>query len=259
VGEVELNRSAGPPLWQQLQQRLLDRIRAGEFGSHFPGEFAIADEYGVSRHTVRQALRELRADGTLMAERGRQPKVAPAAEIVQPIGALYSLFAGVEASGLTQNSIVHTLDVRADAVVAERLSLEASVPLVYLARLRLAGNEPLALDRVWLPAEVARPLLQADFRHTSLYGELYERAGIRLDHGEEQIRAVTPTPAERAQLDCPPDAAAFSINRLGSTGGHPIEWRHTLVRGDRFALTAEFSGRTGYRLLASSPAATTSA
>ncbi|KAA9149144.1 GntR family transcriptional regulator [Amycolatopsis acidicola] len=249
----QLDREGGAPLWRQLQQQLLRRIDDGEFASRFPGELALAEEYGVSRQTVRQALRELRADGVLVAARGRQPRVAPPAEISQPVGALYSLFAAVEASGLQQNSIVRTLDIRADAVIAERLELEGSAPLLYLERLRLAGEEPLALDRVWLPASVAEPLLQADFQHTSLYAELHRRTGLRLDQGHEQIRAVIPTVAERLQLRCGDDAAALSISRLGSASGTPIEWRHTLVRGDRFALTAEFSGKVGYRLVGSHP------
>jgi GntR family transcriptional regulator len=133
-------------------------------------------------------------------------------------------------------------------VIATRLDLEASIPLVYLERVRFAGDEPLALDRVWLPASLAEGLLDADFSHTSLYNELAERTGLRLDHGREDIRAVNPTPAERALLHCPADAAAFSINRLGHAQGRKIEWRHTVVRGDRFALAAEFSAHDGYRL-----------
>lgn len=236
------------PLWHQLQHDLLARLRAGDFSEQFPGELALAEEYGVSRQTVRQALRQLRADGVVVAERGRQPRVAPTPEISQPLGALYSLFASVEAAGLAQNSVVRAFGVRADAIVADRLGLEASTPLVYLERLRLAGDEPLAVDRVWLPAALCRPILDADFRHTSLYGELDRRAGVRIDHGQEQVRAVVPTSAERGQLRCGPDTAAFSINRLGFAGGQPVEWRHTLVRGDRFALTAEFSASAGYRL-----------
>jgi GntR family transcriptional regulator len=62
------------------------------------------------------------------------------------------------------------------------------------------------------------------------------------------VRAVIPTAAERTQLACAHDVAAFAINRLSHARGRPMEWRHTLVRGDRFALTAEFSA-AGYRLL----------
>jgi GntR family transcriptional regulator len=243
-----LDRTSPQPLWRQLQHQLRDRLEAGEFADQFPGELALVELYGVSRHTVRQALRQLRDEGVVVAERGRQPRVAPATEINQPLGALYSLFASVEAADLTQESVVRTLDTRADAVIAERLDLEASTPLVYLERLRLASEEPLALDRVWLPASVAEPLLTADFTHTSLYAELALRAGTRLDHGREEIHAVIPTAAERALLRCAPDTAVFSINRLGQAHGSPVEWRHTLVRGDRFALTAEFSAEAGYRL-----------
>lgn len=243
-----LDRSGGRPLWEQLQRELVTRLETGEFVRRFPGELALVEEYGVSRHTVRQALRQLRADGRIVAERGRQPRVAPSPEIRQPMGALYSLFASVEAAGLAQRSIVHALDIRADGVVAERLELDGSVPLVYLERLRLAGDEPLALDRVWLPAELASPVLTADFTHTSLYAELAERTGLRLDHGREDIRAAIPTPAERSRLHSPPGTAVFSVNRLGLVQGRPVEWRHTVIRGDRFALTAEFSAQAGYRL-----------
>jgi hypothetical protein len=56
----------------------------------------LVGEYKVSRNTVREALRRLRADGVVVAERGRRPPVATPAEIEQPVGALYCLFASVE-------------------------------------------------------------------------------------------------------------------------------------------------------------------
>ncbi|MFI5593722.1 GntR family transcriptional regulator [Amycolatopsis sp. NPDC051758] len=254
-----LDRDGTTPLWRQLQGDLLARLDAGEFAGQFPGELALVEDYGVSRHTVRQALRQLRADQVIVATRGRQPRVAESAEIQQPMGALYSLFAAVEAAGLAQHSVVRTLDIRADGVVAARLGLDGSEPLVYLERLRLAGGIPLALDRVWLPADVARPLLDADFSHTSLYTELADRAGVRLGTGHEEIHAVNPTAAERALLDSPPDIAAFSIHRLGYARDRAVEWRHSLVRGDRFALTAGFSARTGYQLHHAAAAALTTA
>ncbi|WP_329005438.1 GntR family transcriptional regulator [Kribbella sp. NBC_00709] len=249
-----LDRAGGGPLWKQLQEDLVQRLRSGEFDDAFPGELALVDEYAVSRHTVRQALGQLRTDGLIVAERGRQPRVATAPEIRQPMGALYSLFSSVEASGLPQRSAVRALDVRADGVIAARLNLDGSTPLLYLERLRYAGDEPLALDRVWLPATLAEPLLDADFTHTSLYNELSIRTGISLDHGREDIRAVNPSDSERALLHCPADAAVFSIVRQGTAQNRPVEWRHTVVRGDRFALSAEFSANAGYRLTPSTTA-----
>jgi GntR family transcriptional regulator len=243
-----LDRHSPLPLWAQLRADLLRRLEAGAFDADFPGEMALVADYGVSRQTVRSALRELRADGVVLAERGRRPRVAPQTAITQPLGALYSLFASVESAGLRQDSIIRARDVRADGVVAEHLGLEASTPLFRLERLRLAGKEPLALDTVWLPAELGASLLDADFTHTALYDELAARTGIRIDGGREHICGVVPTGAQQRLLGIGPATGALAISRLGYAAGRPVEWRHTLIRGDRFSLLAEFSARTGYRL-----------
>jgi GntR family transcriptional regulator len=243
-----LDRSSARPLWAQLHHDLLARLAAGEFADSFPGEVALTAEYRVSRHTVREALRRLRADGLVTAERGRPSRLAAPTAIEQPLGALYSLFASVEAAGLLQRSVTRRLDIRADGVVAARLDLEESTPLLYLERLRFADDQPLAMDRVWLPAALAAPLLEADFTHTALYDELARRCGVRLQGGRERISAVVPTPAERALLGIDSRTAALAIDRLGSAAGRPTEWRHTLVRGDRFSVVAHFLPRLTYKI-----------
>ncbi|CAN5464108.1 hypothetical protein BH11ACT8_BH11ACT8_03840 [soil metagenome] len=237
---IPVDRQSPLPLWAQVQHDIERRLRGGEFHQAFPGEMALVDQYGVSRHTVREALRRLRQSGLVEASRGRAPKVADD-EISQPQGALYSLFASVQAAGHRQRSIVRALDARADGTVAARLGLEESTPLIYLERIRLSDDEPLAMDRVWLPARIAAPLLEADFTQTSLYAELDARCAIRLTGGYERVRAVIPTPAERLLLDIPEDAAAFAIERTGELRGRPVEWRQTVVRGDRFSLVTDVS------------------
>src|SRR5215831_6057450 len=101
-----LDRRSPLPLWAQLRADLRRRLDAGAFDEEFPGELALVEEYGVSRHTVRSALRDLRAEGIVVAERGRRPRLASHDLIAQPLGTLYSLFALVEAAGLRQTSIV---------------------------------------------------------------------------------------------------------------------------------------------------------
>ena len=189
-----MDRDLAAPLWEQVHADLVRRVRDGEFTDAFPGEFSLVDEYAVSRHTVREALRRLREAGVVSGERGRTSRLTGPAEIDQAMGTLYSLFSAVEAAGQTQRSIVRQRDIRVDAVVAERLSLEASAPLFYLERVRLASDRPLALDRVWMPAEVAAPLLEVDFTETALYEQLHARCGITLTGGTEHLRAVVPTP-----------------------------------------------------------------
>jgi GntR family transcriptional regulator len=243
-----LDRTSAVPLWAQLHRDLSKRLEAGEFTETFPAEMALVAQYGVSRNTVREAMRRLRTDGVVVAARGRRPRLAAETEIEQPLGALYSLFASVEASGLEQRSVVRALDVRTDPGAASHLGRAPSASLFYLERLRLAGGEPLALDRVWMPSEVGAPLLEVDFSHTGFYDELLSRAGVALTGGREQIRAVVPGDDDRSILQLGPDVAVLAIDRLGCARGEPVEWRHTLVRGDRFSVTAEFSARNGYQL-----------
>ncbi|MHA6781602.1 GntR family transcriptional regulator [Pseudonocardia saturnea] len=247
-GAGTLDRARPDPLWAQLLADLRRRLEDGEFVDAFPGELALVAEYSVSRHTVREALRRLRDEGTVVAGRGRAPRLAGPTEIRQPLGALYSLFTSVEAAGLSQRSVVRTLEVRADGVIATRLGLEESTPLVYLERLRMAGTAPLAVDRVWIPERIAAPLLDVDFTHTAFYTELAQACGIILTGGREDIRAVVPSPAERDLLAVDASVAAFAIERIGLVGADAVEWRHTLVRGDRFTVTADFSSRDGYQL-----------
>lgn len=247
-GPRVVDRASALPLWAQVHADLRRRLAEGEFTETFPGELALVAEYTVSRHTVREALRRLRSEGIVTAERGRPPRVAGPSVIEQPLGALYSLFASVEAAGQVQRSVVRALDLRTDEGAAARLGLDGSTPLLYLERLRLAAEEPLAVDRVWLLASLASPLLEADFTHTGLYDELARRCGVRLSGGREHLRAIVPTAAQRALLGIGASVAAFAIDRLGCSGGRPTEWRHTLVRGDRFTVSAQFSARDGYRL-----------
>lgn len=235
-----VNRKSPLPLWAQVQADIERRLRLGEFTASFPGEMTLVAEYSVSRHTVREALRRIRESGLVEASRGRLPRVAEN-EISQPQGTLYSLFASVEEAGHHQRSIVRTLDARADGTVAARLGLEESTPLIYIERIRLADDEPLAMDRAWLPARIAAPLLEADLTETSLYAELDRLCGIRLTGGREQVRAVVPTAAERVLLHIPEDSAALAIDRTGELRGQPVEWRQTVVRGDRFSLLTDFS------------------
>jgi GntR family transcriptional regulator len=91
-------------------------------------------------------------------------------------------------------------------------------------------------------------LLDVDFAHTGFYDEFLDRAGVALTGGREQIRAVVPSEDDRDLLGLAAHGAALVIDRLGCAKGEPVEWRHTLVRGDRFSVVAEFSARDGYQL-----------
>ncbi|HTW07485.1 MAG TPA: GntR family transcriptional regulator [Acidimicrobiales bacterium] len=234
------NPSAGAaqPLWAQVLADLRRRLATGEFAERFPGDADLVETYGVSRHTVREAVRRLQAEGLLERRRGRGSFISGPA-IEQPVGTLYSFYRSIEEAGVVQESVVRHLEERRDDKAEAMLSCIGQ-PLVYLERLRLAGGEPIALDWSWLPARLARGLLTVDFRHAGLYEQLAERCGVRLTSGWERIRPVLPDRRQRALLDVEAQQAAFEIERFGLQGATPVEWRHGVVRGDRFSFVARW-------------------
>lgn len=241
-----LARGSRTPLWSQLLEDLVRRLQANAFATHFPSEHDLVKEYDVSRHTVREALRRLRESGVIESNRGRLTVVRQGS-IEQPLGAMYSLFREVESRGMEQRSEVLVRDVRTDAEAALILRQPDDASLVYLERLRFADDEPLAWDRTWLPAGIGDSLLEADLTHSGLYDEL-SRAGVALTGGREHIEAVVPTAEQRRLLRIRTGVAALSISRVGCMRNRPVEWRRTLVRGDRFSVTAQWSTAKGYRL-----------
>lgn len=243
-GPRALDRRSSVPLWSQLRDDLLLRLEGGEFVERFPGELELVEVYAVSRHTVREALRRLREDGLIESSRGRS-SVAHPGVISQQLGAMYSLFQELEARGIEQRSELIVADRRTDEEAAARLGLSARTKLVYLERLRLGDDEPIAWDRAWLEPKLAAPLLKLDFTHTGLYDEWQRSAGVRLTGGRERISAVVPTRDQRTLLKMRRAEAAMLVERTGCLGERPVEFRVTLVRGSRFSFSAEWeSGRT---------------
>jgi GntR family transcriptional regulator len=245
----ELDRSNPMPLWAQLEAELRRRLDDGEFADRFPTDKELVAQYGVSRHTVREAIRHLNRTGILRRERGRGT-VVDNAEFEQPLGALYSLFDSVESSGVEQRSDVLANERTTDEIVADRLGLAPDAPLYHLVRVRFAGDEPLALDRAWLPFGLAEPLLDSDFRHTALYDELERRCGVRPDAGWERIAPLVPGSADRESLQMRRGEAAFFLERFSSSGGSPLEWRTTIIRGDRYRFLSTFEAGVAPSLVA---------
>lgn len=67
-----LGQIAPRPRYRQLAEDLIGEIRDGRLsvGQTLPGEFELCESYGVSRHTVREALRRLEELGLITRQRG---------------------------------------------------------------------------------------------------------------------------------------------------------------------------------------------
>ncbi len=226
------------PLWRTVLNDLVRRLESGEFDGRFPTDRELMETYEVSRHTVREAVRLLQDAGRITRQPGKGSRVEGTFE--QPLGTVYSLFESIEATGATQDSAVLTREIQTNSLAAGILGLDETADIFYLERIRFASGEALAHDRAWLPGQLARPLLDVDFTHTALYTELRKHCGVGPEEGVERIKPTIPHPRHASHLELAPGEPALEIERRTTARGAPLEWRITLVRGDRYNFRAEW-------------------
>src|SRR5436309_3505643 len=75
---VTLDKDLPVPLYHQLKTVLLERLRSGHWqpNDQLPTEDELGTQFGVSKATVRQALRDLAQAGLVRREQGRGTFVA---------------------------------------------------------------------------------------------------------------------------------------------------------------------------------------
>lgn len=226
------------PLHFAVKTRLVGLLeRLGE-GAALPPERTLAAEFGVSRWTMRQAIRELVADGRLRARQGQGTFVATP-KLVQPL-ALVSYTEALRAQGYEPaRTVVAFEDITADADLAEGLGVAVGDPAYRLERVLLADGQPIGLETTYLAVE-RFPGLRTVLRPTgSLYRCLTDDLGVRFGEGEELVETVIASPREAELLQATQSMPMFLLHRRSrDVDGRPIEVVRSLYRGDRVAFRA---------------------
>lgn len=157
----------------------------------------------------------------------------------QPLSGLTSFTQDVAAHGMRPSSVVLAMD-RTDATfeMAQIFGLPPGAKVVRIARMRLGDGEPLALERVFLPAAYVPAIEKHDFSHESLHQVLRAEYGIVIASARQTIEAALPTPEEQEGLEIGKTAPVLRIFNLASdTEGRVVEHVRSACRGDRFQLS----------------------
>ncbi|AUG76894.1 GntR family transcriptional regulator [Kitasatospora sp. MMS16-BH015] len=228
-----------PPKYFQVKQKIdavLDELGPG---APLPTERVFADRFGVSRMTVRQAIRELRLEGRV--QRSGRSSVAGQPKLVQPL-TLASYTEGVRRQGRRPGRRPVVFEqLPATPALAAALHIPPGAPVHHLERLLLADDEQVGLESTYL--SVARfPSLQAEFDPaTSLYAHLRTH-GTTFADADERIETVLASPREVQLIGTSPALPMLLLNRITRDHtGAPVECVRSLYRGDRFSFTAHLT------------------
>jgi len=221
---VNLNRVSPVPLYHQLAHQLKDAVETGRLskGDFLDNELVLADQWQVSRPTVRRAIQELVADGLLVRRRGVGTQVVND-QVRRPF-TLSSLYEDlVEAGRRPTTTVLELGPVPAPADIADSLGLSIGDTVIHIVRRRAAGAQPLAVLRNWLIAGVADHLTAEQLETDGLYPLLRMR-GVRPHYADQRLSAKAASQAEAEVLGIAPGSPLVTMRRvMRDDGGRPVE------------------------------------
>lgn len=246
---IHLQPDTGIPLHHQLESALRSQIQAGLLrpGALLPGELYLAEQLGVSRHTVRHAIGVLVTEGLLQRQRhvGTAVTAPGSARLIErSLDSFYAFAWEARARGAQHRSrVLEHVTAPAELPLARRLRLRRGSRVARISLLRVADDEPLMVDTIFLPASLAAGLDGAELEHEALYDVLERAHGVVASHARETIRPVVLDGAMAKLLDVRAGEPAFAVERLTWSHERPIEWRQSIVRGDRYLFSVELPRR----------------
>jgi GntR family transcriptional regulator len=235
-----LDKNLPVPLYHQLQGVLKAEIESRKWRAdeQIPNETKIAERFGVSKITVRQALQKLAEQGYIRREHGRGTFVARRKFDEGP-RELTSFTEEMRRRDLAATSRVLGQFVwEADARVADALLLPLHSPIFVLKRVRLAGGEPMSVQTAHIPAAFVPGLEVTE--NSSLYEVLQSRYHLYAARARETYFAAAAEPQAAELLGIPAGSPVFSVERVTLLPNErPFEFVQSVVRGDRYTIVLD--------------------
>lgn len=198
-----------------------------------PTERALAEQFSVTRLTVRQVLQRLEQEGRIYRSQGSgtfvaEPHVAKSLEFTNFTSDMIS-------RGVVPGTKVLSVSVEpAGAKVGFLLGISPREKVVCLDRLRLGDGRPMCVERTYHPEQLVPRIEEKDLAG-SLYDILTKDYGIVFDHASQSIRATVLTETEAGLLETAPFSPALHVSRtVHDTRGRVVEFAKSIYRGDRY-------------------------
>jgi GntR family transcriptional regulator len=234
-----LRKELGVPLYHQIQHLLRHRIHNGQYrpGTQIPSEHELSAELGVSRVTLREALRELVRENLLVKIQGKGTFVNsnPPRQLtpVRYTGFLEELQERVRKLRVTDAEIAQ---VPAPPEVKKALRLDDDTSeLTVIRRLRFIDDQPFSYTLNYLPTEIGARIRHKDLYSMPLLKILQEDLRIPITRAKETIAAAPADPDTARRLGLPVLYPVLHMTRMMyTTGDKPFELVDIYYRADKY-------------------------
>lgn len=205
------------PLYVSLAQALKRDIEHDRYpvGSLLPTEDAIGARFGVSRHTVRQALRELKEDGFIAATPGIGTRVRARAESSRFFSGINTISELLQFAESTKMRVIGRRELIADAAFAKQFHCKPGQAWLEVQLLRRAGDRgpPLGFVQAFVRPEYEQALGREKLFTRPVYSVIEERCGVRVVEVQQEITAANLDAAMARELKVAEGQAALRITR----------------------------------------------
>ncbi|MEJ2085646.1 MAG: GntR family transcriptional regulator [Acidobacteriota bacterium] len=232
------------PLYYQLGTILREQVVSGRYapGDQLPTETQLVEAYGVSRITVRQALKALEEQGLVRREAGRGTFVTGGATAPKPLQMNGSLDDLITMGLATSVKLLDLRQVTATRVDADALDIDEGDPLMQCSRLRVYKKAPYSYIVNRLPLDIAEKFKDHDWEKGAILQSIEKRLGLRLREADQEVRASLADASLARLLETRIGAPILSVDRIVRTDtNRAVERVHTFYRGDIYSLNVHLT------------------
>jgi GntR family transcriptional regulator len=230
---------AGGPLYKQLFAILRESIVSGSppVGTPLPREADLAESFKVSLITVRQALRDLEAEGFIKKRAAKPAIVADPATRLKPAFDFRTLG---DIAAFTRDARLEVKSYRKET--AEIASRYFGLPrrcLVYVLRgVLVSGGRPEAEITTYFPPSIGSRLSRPVFDDALIFRSVEKHLGIKVEAAQLTVRAETADALLARKLDYGNGEAVLAMEiRFTTANGEPTELTVARHRADLFSLS----------------------
>lgn len=235
-----IERRNGVSLWRQIADRILQAIASGDFAENaaLPPEIALAERYGVNRHTVRSAIAALVQEGVLRAEQGRGTFVLSRKRLSYPIGARTRFSTGLQGQTTERHiALLSSSTEPANRRIAEALDIARGSAVIRLETRGEADGHPVSRATTWFEASRFAGIDTAMAETGSITASL-KRFGINDYLRQSTVLSARHADADDvADLELQPGAIVLVTVAINVTlDGQPIQFAESRFPAERVEL-----------------------